>query len=128
MLDFFMAEYGIGGEVSTHGDVYSYGILLLEMVTGKRPTDSMFYDGRSLRSFVEEFFHNVAEIVDPVILLAKEDDSQQKRKIEVCLTSMVEIGLSCSREAPDARVDMKTVTAQMAAMESAYLGYDYTSH
>ncbi|KAG6498646.1 putative receptor-like protein kinase At3g47110 [Zingiber officinale] len=125
-IGYIPPEYGMGGKVSTHGDVYSYGILLLEMVTGKRPTDNMFYDGRSLRSFVEEFFQNVDEIVDPVILLSMGDDSQ-KDKIEVCLASMVEIGLSCSREAPDARMDMKTVTTKLAAIESAYLGCDKTS-
>ncbi|XP_042401703.1 putative receptor-like protein kinase At3g47110 [Zingiber officinale] len=125
-IGYIPPEYGMGGKVSTHGDVYSYGILLLEMVTGKRPTDNMFYDGRSLRSFVEEFFQNVDEIVDPVILLSMGDDSQ-KDKIEVCLASIVEIGLSCSREAPDARMDMKTVTTKLAAIESAYLGCDKTS-
>ena len=31
--------------------MYSYDILLLEMLTGKRPTDPMFSDGLSLHSF-----------------------------------------------------------------------------
>ena len=49
-----IAEYGMGNDVSIYGDVYSYGILLLEMFTGKRPTDNMFHDSLSLRDFVKE--------------------------------------------------------------------------
>ncbi|KAM7469541.1 hypothetical protein LguiA_007724 [Lonicera macranthoides] len=46
-------EYGIGGAVSKCGDVYSYGVLLLEMFTGRRPTDDMFKDGLNLHNYIK---------------------------------------------------------------------------
>ena len=46
-----MTEYGLRSEVSTKGDVYSYGILLLEMIIGKRPTDHMFEGGFNLHNY-----------------------------------------------------------------------------
>jgi LRR receptor-like serine/threonine-protein kinase FLS2 len=35
-------EYGSRGIVSTSGEVYSYGILLMKTFTRKKPTDDMF--------------------------------------------------------------------------------------
>lgn len=36
------AEYGRDRIVSMRGDVYSYGIVLMETLTGKKLTDNMF--------------------------------------------------------------------------------------
>ncbi|XP_030964938.1 putative receptor-like protein kinase At3g47110 [Quercus lobata] len=52
-IGYVAPEYGMGGEVSTEGDVYSYGVLVLEMFTGRRPTDDMFKDGLNLHNFVK---------------------------------------------------------------------------
>ncbi|KAK1394290.1 hypothetical protein POM88_013346 [Heracleum sosnowskyi] len=45
-------EYGMGSDISIQGDVYSFGILLLELFTGRRPTDEVFRDGMNLHNFV----------------------------------------------------------------------------
>ncbi|XP_056163168.1 probable LRR receptor-like serine/threonine-protein kinase At3g47570 [Syzygium oleosum] len=47
-------EYAMGCEISREGDVYSYGILLLEMFTGLSPIGNTFRDNLTLHSFVIE--------------------------------------------------------------------------
>ena len=55
----------MGSQLSTNGDVYSFGILLLEMLTGRRPTDKLFKDDLNLHNFVKLALPGqVMEIVD----------------------------------------------------------------
>ena len=107
-----MAEYGVGCDVSTKGDVYSYGILLLEMITGKRPTNPMFEGGLNLHNYASMALPNrVMKISDPK-LLNNADEVIQKHncgdtdRTEECLKSMVKIGVSCSMELPQERWDI----------------------
>ena len=59
----------MGGEASTEGDVYSYGVLVLEMFTGKMHTDDMFKDGLNLHNFVKMALpKRLAQVVDPMLL------------------------------------------------------------
>jgi serine/threonine protein kinase len=57
MLFFFFfttIEYCEGSSVTTLGDVYSLGILLLEMCTGRSPTDDMFTGSLDLHKYSED--------------------------------------------------------------------------
>ncbi|KAL7164784.1 hypothetical protein ACSBR2_040649 [Camellia fascicularis] len=53
-----LPQYGMGGEVSTQGDMYSYGVLLLEIFTGKRPTNNMFMGNVNLHSYIKYVFQS----------------------------------------------------------------------
>ncbi|KAI3809309.1 hypothetical protein L1987_25280 [Smallanthus sonchifolius] len=62
-------EYGVGSKVSRTGDMYSYGILFLEMMTHKKPTYLEFGEGLNLHSYTKKAMGDGAlEIVDPVLL------------------------------------------------------------
>ncbi|KAK3428348.1 hypothetical protein EUGRSUZ_F04391, partial [Eucalyptus grandis] len=66
-------EYAMGCKVSREGDVYSYGILLLEMFTGLSPTDDRFGDNLTLHSFVTTALPERAlEITDHILLRERE--------------------------------------------------------
>ena len=42
---FSNAECSFGGKLSTNGEVYSYGVMLLELFTGKSPSDQLSLEG-----------------------------------------------------------------------------------
>jgi serine/threonine protein kinase len=66
-------EYGQCALASTKGDVYSFGIVLLEILTGKRPTDRFFTDKEDsdLISWVRHSVlqSKILEILDPELIL-----------------------------------------------------------
>uniref|UniRef100_A0A6N2LFV5 non-specific serine/threonine protein kinase n=1 Tax=Salix viminalis TaxID=40686 RepID=A0A6N2LFV5_SALVM len=122
-IGYVAPEYGMGGEASTHGDVYSYGILLLEMFTGKRPTDSMFTGDFNLHSFVEAALPDrVMEIIDPLLSVDIQEEVQTGRNgprgrssisIENKFESILQIGLRCSANSPSERMVIADVPSEL---------------
>lgn len=109
-----MAEYGVANQVPIAGDVYRYGILLPEMLTGKRPTHETLKGGLGLPKFLETaFLKRVMDIIDPCLLSEESNgeandrirDTGNTRKQE-CLVSILGIGLLCSKETPRERMQM----------------------
>nr|XP_019708273.2 receptor kinase-like protein Xa21 [Elaeis guineensis] len=128
-IGYVAPEYGAGGQVSTSGDVYSYGILLLEILTEKRPVDDAFDNGLTLDSFVKMAFpERIEEIIDPLLLIHDDDDDPRgstTRRLHQCLESVTRVGLICSTSSPGERMNMKDVATEMHAIRNAYLGGRY---
>ncbi|KAL5208541.1 hypothetical protein ABZP36_032976 [Zizania latifolia] len=120
-IGYIAPEYGMGGEISTKGDVYSYGVLLLEILTGKRPTDEKFKDGLSLHKIVDAAFpHGVAEILDPVTLHNDLHDGNSKL-MQSCVLPLVKVALLCSMESPKDRLGMAEVTIEIHSIKNEFL-------
>ncbi|XP_050257675.1 receptor kinase-like protein Xa21 [Quercus robur] len=121
-------EYGLGSEVSTKGDVYSYGILLLEMITGKRPTDSVFEGGLNLHNYASMAVPDgVMEVVDPKLLNNVDEvlgshNGCLANKIKECLISMVKVGVACSMELAQERWDISKAISELHLVRDIILG------
>ncbi|RDY02118.1 putative LRR receptor-like serine/threonine-protein kinase, partial [Mucuna pruriens] len=122
-------EYGVGFEVSMNGDMYSFGILVLEMLTGRRPTDEIFEDGQNLHNFVEYSFpDNLFQILDPSLTLKHEETTIEEENsqnltpnVDKCLVSLFKIGLACSVESPKERMNMVDVIRELSKIRKAFV-------
>ncbi|XP_031122483.1 probable LRR receptor-like serine/threonine-protein kinase At3g47570 [Ipomoea triloba] len=131
-------EYGIGAKASTFGDVYSFGILLLEMFTAKRPTDDLFNgDCSSLYEYVEMALpEQVIEIVDPLLSaclessrgitpdVELENDGNlveiEESKVHNFFLSIFKIGLTCASRSPMDRMHMNEVSRELQKIKKAF--------
>ncbi|CAM8899421.1 unnamed protein product [Rhodiola kirilowii] len=127
-IGYIAPEYGMGAAISPQGDIYSYGILLLELITGKRPTDDMFNNEMSLRTFCERALpDHVHEIVDECLVNElREATAKQKNPKEfksqwyTFLTSFVEVGLSCSMDSWRDRMDIQSAIKCLMRIKEKY--------
>ncbi|CAO2038360.1 unnamed protein product [Urochloa humidicola] len=128
-IGYIAPEYAMGVKNTTEGDVYSYGVLLLQMITGKRPTDEIFKDGLDLHKFAYAAFPGrISEILDPNLLQELSNigsDSEEQNCAEAwmhgCIIPLIKVGLLCCMELPRQRMRMGDVCTQVAGIKDEYL-------
>ncbi|ERM94420.1 hypothetical protein AMTR_s00010p00257080 [Amborella trichopoda] len=104
-------------------------MILLETFARKRPTNSMFYVSLSLPKWVEqEFSDGALHVVDGDLLM--ENDSQgnsSSSRFEYsnstlkCLSSILEMGLLCTKERPNERINMRDAVTKLEDIRSDYI-------
>ncbi|KAF8012298.1 hypothetical protein BT93_I0439 [Corymbia citriodora subsp. variegata] len=129
-IGYVAPEYGLGGTSSLQGDVYSFGILLLEMLTGVRPTDVMFKDGWTLHEFVKTTQHkSLVKILDPSLLSTEypigaghgQISDANMVRFEENIADIMRIGVLCSVKLPNERMDMTNALSQPRAVKEKFL-------
>lgn len=103
------------------GDVYSFGILLLEIFTGKRPTNKLFMDGLTLHGFTKAALlkQQALDITDQSVLHGA---YAQHLDMAECLTLVFWVGIRCSEESPVTRISMAEALSKLVSIRERFLG------
>ncbi|KMZ72799.1 hypothetical protein ZOSMA_15G01380 [Zostera marina] len=122
-IGYIAPECGMGRRLSTLWDVYSYGILVLEIFTCKSPTSKDFGEGTTLHQYVEKHFpYGILKVADPYLLQRQEEeDGLGKRRIYDILVSIIRVGLNCSMDSQNERMLLKDAIKQLEDIRNAIL-------
>ncbi|CAN1828827.1 Systemin receptor SR160 [Linum perenne] len=105
-------EYYQSFRCSVKGDVYSYGVVLLELLTGRRPTDSADFGDNNLVGWVKQHAKmRISDVFDPFLM--KEDPG-----LEIELLQHLKVACACLEDRQWKRPTMIEVMAMFKEIQA----------
>ncbi|XP_039161995.1 cysteine-rich receptor-like protein kinase 42 [Eucalyptus grandis] len=110
-LGYMAPEYLVKGQLTEKADVYSFGVLVLEILSGRKNSIFGQASGSVLQSVWKQYKANsLAECIDPVL----------KGKFPVSeALNVLQIALLCTQASPDLRPSMSEVVEMLNDQECA---------
>ncbi|KAL6209292.1 hypothetical protein ACLB2K_020234 [Fragaria x ananassa] len=114
-------EYGYSLRITEKSDVYSYGVVLLEVLTGKEPTDNKIPEGDHIVTWVNKELRErnkeFTSIVDHQLILRSGTQIQK-------MFQVLGVALLCVNPSPEERPTMKDVTAMLKEIKHENEDYE----
>ncbi|OMO94865.1 hypothetical protein CCACVL1_05733 [Corchorus capsularis] len=102
-------EYAYTLQVDEKSDIYSYGVVLMEILSGKRSVDSEFGDGNSIVDWVRSKIKTKDGIIDILDKNAGASCSSVREE----MMQMLRIALLCTSRNPADRPSMRDVVLML---------------
>ncbi|XP_071716897.1 cysteine-rich receptor-like protein kinase 2 [Rutidosis leptorrhynchoides] len=112
-LGYMAPEYLAHGQLTEKADVYSFGVLLLEVVTGIENNKSKnvdYTDSLVITTWKHFQEKTVDQIFDPNLMMHIFPNSNYRKEV----VKVVHVGLLCTQEDPSLRPTMSTVLKMLA--------------